>query len=91
MIADHPAHLSVRDRTKLRVNEQRKLEHACKVLEDLIGRHMNDMAQAHGLHELHVLQMQLTTLIKNQHIKDADYAGYKTRKAFIPLDIVDGF
>lgn len=85
MIQDHPAHLNPKQRERVRVNEQKRLEHACAVLEELVGKHMSDMTQAHALHELHVLKMQLELFIKNQHIKDADYAKYKLSKA-LPME-----
>lgn len=83
-IQDHPAHMSLKDRAKLRLNEQRRLEHAVKVLEDLINKHMGGLDQAHSLHEVARLAILLEHLVKNQHIKDSDYARFKRREMEIP-------
>lgn len=64
------ADLALSERTKLRASQQRKLDHACEVIGELIRLHMpHDLAEREAA-ELHMMKMRLTTLIKHQHVKD---------------------
>lgn len=72
--------LTLREREKLRNSERRKVVHAIDVLTNYIKWHMReDLAERH-IQELYLMKTQLLLLIQNQHIKDADYAKYKTKQ-----------
>jgi hypothetical protein len=62
------------DRTKLRASQQRKLEHACGVIEELIGLHMPDDLAEREVAELSMVKMRLMVLIRHQHVKDREVA-----------------
>lgn len=63
------------DRAKLRANEQRRLDHACEVLDSLIDTHMPDDIGEREKAEVHMMKMRLTQLIKHQHVKDREIAS----------------
>lgn len=72
------------DREKLRNSERRRVEHAVDVLQEMFKKHMRiDISERH-VQELYVMKTQLLLLIQNQHIKDADYAEYKSKRSFLP-------
>lgn len=70
----------VQKRAALRLNEQSRADHAFAVLEALIEKHwtvVGEVLKERDLQELYMLRTRLLHAIKNQHIKDADYAKYK--------------
>lgn len=60
------------DRAKLRASQQRKLDHACDVIEDLIRTHMPDEIGDRETAELAMMKARLTLLIKHQHVIDRE-------------------
>lgn len=71
------------ERTKLRASEQRRLDHAYKTMIELMEKHVPDERDAA---DLYAMKLRLETAIKNQHIKDKDYATYKAAQTFITGD-----
>jgi hypothetical protein len=67
----------VQQRAKLRLSEQRRLEHARDTLYSLIDKHFTPEQAERDSSELYKLTKLLEHAIKNQHIKDANYAEYK--------------
>jgi hypothetical protein len=67
----------VQQRAKLRLSEQRRLEHARDTLYSLIDKHFDPQRAEREASELYKLTKLLEHAIKNQHIKDANYAEYK--------------
>jgi hypothetical protein len=76
-----PIKSEVQVRAAIRASEQRRLDHACIVIEELIKKHI-DMAKGgeRDVYELMVLKTRLDHAIKNQHIKDAAYQAYNTER-----------
>lgn len=68
---------SLKERAKLRLSEQRRLDHAYQTFEALCNKHNADERDSH---DLYVLYLKLLNLIRNQHIKDVDYKQYKDFK-----------
>lgn len=67
----------VAERAKIRLNQQRKLDHACEVIEQLIKTHMpGDLGEREAA-ELHMMKVRLTALIKHQHVINREYAQEK--------------
>lgn len=64
------------ERAKLRLNEQRRVEHARDTIRELLTKHDIDERDAF---ELHLICTRLLHAIKNQHIKDERYAQYKAK------------
>lgn len=74
-----------KERAKLRASEQRRLDHAYKTLIELMDKHVPNERDAA---DLYALKVRLDHAIKNQHIKDKDYAAYKAAQKTV---IGDGF
>lgn len=61
------------ERAKLRASQQRKLDHACNNIEELIKLHMpGDLGEREAA-ELYMMKARLTALIKHQHIINPTY------------------
>lgn len=73
----------VRERAKLRANEERKVLHAKAVLMQLLEKHDRDGRDAF---ELNLLCSRLIVAIKNQHISDESYAEFKARTARVKAE-----
>lgn len=74
---------SLHERAKLRASQQRKLDHACEVIEGLIKLHMPGDIGEREIAELAMMRSRLTILIKHQHVKDREYAGQKMDKIWL--------
>ena len=70
---------NLKDRAKLRASEERRADHAFDVLDELIAKHLSPggVVKERDLSDVFNLRHRLIQVIKNQHIKDEDYAQYK--------------
>lgn len=76
--------MNLNERTKLRASQQRKLDHACEVIDALIHLHMpGDLGEREAA-ELHMMKTRLTLLIKHQHVIDRQYAESK-------IQLIEGY
>lgn len=71
----------IKERAKLRASEERRAKHAYETLKELAVKHNLDEVDTH---ELYSLYFRLVNLIKNQHIRDADYARHKMQRVVVP-------
>jgi hypothetical protein len=77
---------SLNERAKLRASQERKLLHACEVIEELIKLHMPGDIGEREVAELSMMRSRLAILIKHQHVKDREYAEQKIDVALIEGD-----
>lgn len=75
-LAKTPTRMAIQERTKLRANEQRRVEHAEATLKELIARHNLDERDAF---EIGMICLRLIHAIKNQHLKDNRHERLKAR------------
>ena len=76
----------LKERAKLRANEERRLDHAYKTFVELMIAHKQNERDIADLYSMHA---RLVTAIKNQHIKDTSYAAYKS--AQIDTETIQGY
>jgi hypothetical protein len=74
---------TLKDRAKLRASQERRLDHACMVIEGLITLHMPGTLGEREIAELSMMKSRLSILIKHQHVKDREYAGEKMDKVWL--------
>lgn len=64
-------------RARLRLNQQRRLDHACDVIAELIRLHIPNPEGEREAAELAMMKARLTALIKHQHIINPEYKAHK--------------
>lgn len=78
--------MNLNERNKLRTSQQRRLDHACEVVDELIKAHMPGNLGERESAELHMMKTRLTLLIKHQHVIDRQYAEQKVSKLWERLE-----
>jgi hypothetical protein len=73
---------TLKDRAKLRASQERRLDHACMVIEGLITLHMPGTLGEREIAELSMMKSRLSILIKHQHVKDREYARIRMEDAW---------
>lgn len=66
--------MSLHDRAKLRLNQQRRLDHAVETITELIRLHMPFDFGEREVAELAMMQARITLLIKHQHVINREIA-----------------
>lgn len=62
------------ERAKVRLNQQRRVDHAVDTLEHLIKLHMPGDFGEREIAELYMMKSRLTQLIRHQHVIDREVA-----------------
>jgi hypothetical protein len=63
-------------RAALRASEERRLDHACNTLIELVNKHaIHDIEREYDCAEINKLQVRLQAAIKNQHVRDRAIAA----------------